>query len=47
MFIDTGEVAPTSSTAAGVRFIVALQGSRELRAGLARSGRGWARADRT
>ena len=27
--------------------VVAVQGSRELRAGLARSGRDWGRADRT
>ena len=45
--MDTGEIQPTSSTAAGVKFISAFQGSRELRAGLARSGRGWAGADRT
>ena len=44
--MDTGVVVATLSTATGVRFILALQGFGELRAGLARSGRGWRWADR-
>ena len=46
---DAREVQSTAATAVVLLTIVimAFQGSRELRAGLARSGKGWARADRT
>ena len=46
--MDTCEVqSSTAATAVVLLIIAAVEGSRELRAGLARSGRTWAGADNT